>query len=76
MDHDAYDIAVGANAHTAILQTVGSVQGAAKESGIAYTTLDRKLKGLASFTVAELRRLAKVTQRRTADFLPRETGRR
>ncbi|WP_308491068.1 hypothetical protein [Microbacterium terrisoli] len=74
MDNAEYDEAIGKTVRSAILATVGSVNGAARESGIAYTTLDRKLRGLSSFKASELRRLAKITGRSAADFLPREVA--
>lgn len=73
MDYDEYDRAVGEAARDAIMTKFGSVRGGSEASGIPYASLDRKLRGLSSFKVVELRRLAKVTGRRTASFLPRET---
>ena len=54
---------------TAIAETVGSVRAAAIQSGIPYTTLDRRLRNPDTFTVAELNRLAAVTDRTPSDFL-------
>ncbi|MEA9983695.1 hypothetical protein [Subtercola sp. RTI3] len=73
MDND-YDEKVAANVKAAIEDTDRSVHGTAKESGIAYTTLDRKLKGLAPFNVSELRRLSKVTGRPVVSFFPVEVA--
>jgi hypothetical protein len=73
MDYDEYDKAVGENARAAIIAKFGSVRGGSEAAGIPYASLDRKLRGLSSFKVGELRRLARVTGRRTASFLPRET---
>lgn len=71
MEHTATE-APPTLAHTirlAIEESVGSVRAAAKASGIAYTTLDRRLRGDGSdFTVAELRRLAAATNRPASDF--------
>jgi molybdenum-dependent DNA-binding transcriptional regulator ModE len=75
MDHAEYDRATGQIAKAAIIEAFGSVQGGAKASGIPYASLDRKLKGITSFTTRELRLLAGVTKRRVRDLLPRETGR-
>ncbi|MEQ6899240.1 helix-turn-helix domain-containing protein [Microbacterium sp. KR10-403] len=72
MDHAEYDRTVGTNVHEAILESGLSVRGAADRSGIPYTTLDRKLKGLSSFTVADLRRIGQITRRRADSFMPRE----
>lgn len=74
MDNAEYDAAVGNSVRAAILAAFGSVNGAARESGIAYATLDRKLRGLSSFKVSELRRIAKVTGHRPADFVPDEVA--
>ena len=74
MDNAEYDEAIGDNVRAAIMATFGSVNGAAKESGIAYATLDRKLRGLSSFKASELRRLAKLTDHEAADFLPKEVA--
>lgn len=67
---DDYDRQVGENVRAALQQAGFSVNGAAGESGIAYATLDRKLKGITSFTVSELNRLAAITSREESDFLP------
>ena len=77
MDNAAYGEAVAKAVLGAIKSSpVESVNGAAKASGIPYVTLDRRLKkDGGAFTVAELRSLAHVTGRKTADFIPRE-GRR
>lgn len=72
MDNDQYDRAVGEKVREAIIATVGSVQRAAKETGIAYATLDRKLRGLSPFNVSELRRIAQMAGRKTSTFLPTE----
>jgi len=53
----------------AIKDTLGSVRAAAQETGIPYTTLDRRLKNGSQFTVAELGRLAEVTGRTLTDFV-------
>lgn len=42
---------------------------AAHRASIAYATLHRKLNGIGSFNVAELRRLAEATGKQVADFL-------
>lgn len=70
-DNAEYDQQVGQNVRAAFDEAGLSVNGASRESGIPYTSLDRKLKGLSSFTVAELRRLGAITGRRLGDFLPR-----
>ena len=74
MDNEAFDRAVADAARDAIMSTIGSVNGAAKEAGIPYATLDRKLRGVSSFTVSELRRLAAVTGKRTSDFIPKRVA--
>ena len=52
------------------IRTAGlSVRAAAEHTGIAYTTLDRRLKDGDQATVSELRRLAKLDGRKPADFL-------
>lgn len=68
---DEYDRQVGENVRAAFKQAGLSVNRAASESGIAYATLDRKLKGITSFTVSELSRLADITSRLESDFLPK-----
>ena len=69
-DNDEYDRKVGVIVRDAIEAKGLSVNGAAKESGIAYATLDRKLRGLSSFNVRELRALARITGRSVRAFLP------
>lgn len=71
-DNDEYDRKVGENVRDAIEAKGLSVNGAAKESGIAYATLDRKLKGLSSFNTRELRALSRITGRKVRTFLPAE----
>lgn len=74
MDNAEFDKAVAEVVAAAIAEEIGSVNGAAKRSGIPYATLDRRLKD-GSFTVRELRRLAEATGRKVADFIPRESDR-
>lgn len=74
MDHESYDKAVGENVRSAVIKKFGSVRGGSDAAGIPYASFDRKLRGLSSFKVVELRRLAQATGRRTASFLPRETA--
>lgn len=69
MDHASYDAAVAERVHEAFRAAGLSVREAALRSGIAYTTLDRKLKG-AGFYVNELRRIGLLTGRTTESFLP------
>lgn len=71
MDNESFDKAVADSALAAILATIGSVNGAAKRTGIPYTTLDRKLHGHTSFTVRELHLVAQATGKRTAHFIPK-----
>lgn len=71
MDNDDYESTVAANVRQAITDTFGSVNSAARETGIAYATLDRKLRGLSSFNLGELRRIATATDRRVVDLLPK-----
>jgi hypothetical protein len=70
MEHTATETPTVSEAvRAAITDSVGSVRAAAIQSGIAYTTLDRRLRGDGSdFSVNELRRLAVVTDRRPSDF--------
>jgi len=56
-------------ARTAILETLGSVRAASTETGIPYTTLDRRLRDGSQFTIAELNRLAAATGRDTSYFI-------
>lgn len=72
MDNESYDVAVGEAARAAIMGKFGSVRGGALAAGIPYVSLDRKLKGNSSFTIAELRRLAVATERSIVDLLPPE----
>lgn len=74
MDNASYDATVAVLVEEAIKSAGQSVRGTAIATGIAYTTLDRKLKG-APFTVSELRRIGQFVGLPTAAFLPPETSR-
>lgn len=69
---DPYDQAVGENVKAAFIAKFGSVRGGSEASGIPYASLDRKLRGISSFSVRELRLAAKSTGRRVRSFLPSE----
>jgi hypothetical protein len=60
---------IGEAVRDAINETVGSVRSAALQTGIPYTTLDRRLRDGSQFTVAELNRLAELTGRLPSDFI-------
>lgn len=73
-DLTAFEQAVAQAVQTAITTTIGSKRAAATETGIAYTTLDRKLRCQSSFTTYDLHRLARITGRRVRDFIPTEVS--
>ena len=73
-DNARFEKAVAEAVDSAILSTVGSRRAAASKSGIAYTTLDRKLRCQSSFTTFDLLRLASITGRRVIDFIPRDVA--
>lgn len=73
MDDSAYDLAVGENVRAACMAKFGSVRGGAIAAGIPGVTMDRKLRGIDSFKLIELRRLARVTGRKVRSFLPSES---
>ncbi|WP_167131962.1 hypothetical protein [Paramicrobacterium chengjingii] len=74
MDNESYDGIVGKAVRSAFDAAGFSVRSAALATGIPYTTLDRKLEGHTSFTVRELRAIAKATRRSTRSFVPSESA--
>lgn len=70
-DNAGYDKAVAGAVLEAIKASpIGSVNGAARMTGIPYTTLHRRLAGTTSFTVSELNRIATLAGCKPSDFLP------
>ena len=69
MDNGTYDAAIATRVETALKEAGQSVRATAIATGIAYTTLDRKLKG-APFQVSELRRIGKHLGLPTSAFIP------
>ncbi|MDR6691377.1 putative transcriptional regulator [Microbacterium sp. 1154] len=70
MDNGSFDHRVAELVAAAIDETGPSRNAVAKEAGVPYATLDRKLKGIAPFNVSELNRLAQATGRDAGDFIP------
>lgn len=70
MDNASLDHRVAELVDAAITESGKSRNAVAKETGVPYATLDRKLKGIASFNVSELSRIAQATGRTTGSFIP------
>lgn len=70
MDNASFDHRVAELVDAAIKASGKSRNAVAKESGVPYVTLDRKLKALAPFNVSELNRIAQATAREAGDFIP------
>ncbi len=73
MDNASFDHRVAELVDAAIDESGKSRNAVAKDAGVPYATLDRKLRGIAPFNVSELNRLARATGKTPGSFLPDET---
>lgn len=70
MDNGSFDQRVASLVDSAIIESGKSRNAIAKEAGVPYATLDRKLNGFSSFNVSELDRIARAIDREPGDFIP------
>lgn len=64
------DDLVATNIRTAITSAGISIRAVSIQSGVPYATLDRKLRGVTSFSIFEVWRIAKVLNVRPSSLVP------